>query len=100
MMIMPGMLKTLNGWLPSSGSITHLFAMPMVGSRMNTHAIVWRIPGMISGTSDAANISAFPGTSVRTIRYASAVPSTIATAVEPNANASEFSVILPRPIVV
>ena len=64
---------------------------------MNTHAIVWRIPGMISGTSDAANISAFPGTSVRTIRYASTLPIVSETSDDPIAKASELIIISPMP---
>ena len=64
---------------------------------MNTHAIVWRMPGMISGTSEAANISGFPGTSVRTIRYASVVPSATASTVEPMEKTRELSTIRPSP---
>ena len=72
----------------------------MFGLAMKIHAIVCRIPGIISGTSDAAYISGLNGTSVRTTRNASNVPSVIASAVDPNANANELTVIVPRPTVV
>jgi hypothetical protein len=65
--IMPGMLCTLNGW-PTRGTITYLFRMPMFGSARKIHAIVWRIPGMISGTREAAKSRGLNGTSVRTVR--------------------------------
>ena len=66
--IIPGIEYRLKACPPSSGLITHWLPTPLFGSRTNVHAIVCRIPGMISGTSDAANISGLPGTSVRTIR--------------------------------
>ncbi len=72
----------------------------MFGSSTKIQAIVCRMPGMISGTSDAANISGFPGTSVRTIRYASTLPITTATAAEPSAKASELPTIVPIPTAV
>ena len=66
--IIPGRLNTLNAWPPSSGSMNHVLRIPICGLAMKIHAIVCRTPGMISGTSEAANISGLPGTSVRTIR--------------------------------
>jgi len=43
-------------------------------------------------------MSGLNGTSVRTTRCASSVPTTTASAVEPPANANELSVISPRPV--
>src|SRR6478609_8343068 len=77
----------------------YVFAIPLCGSSRNVHEIEWRIPGMINGTTDAAYISALPGTSVRTSRYASAVPTTSAKIVEPNEKTNELSSIVPSPTV-
>ncbi len=66
--IIPVMLKTFSERPPVSGWITCWLRMPICGLARKIHEIVCRIPGMISGTSEAANISALNGTSVRTIR--------------------------------
>ena len=65
--------KMLKGWLPSSGSITFRLRIPICGLARKIQAIVCRIPGMISGTSEAAYINGLNGTSVRTTRCASPV---------------------------
>src|SRR3954449_11564069 len=75
----------------------YVFAIPLCGSSRNVQEIECRIPGMISGTTDAAYISALPGTSVRTSKYASAVPTTNANTVDPNENTNELSSIVPSP---
>jgi hypothetical protein len=91
------MLKTFSACPPVSGSITCSFRTPICGLARKIHEIVCRIPGMISGTSEAANMSGLSGTSVRTIRKARLVPSVIETAVDPNANTNEFTAIVVRP---
>jgi hypothetical protein len=85
----------LTGDEPNRGLNTRALSRPLDGSPRKIHDVAYRMPGTISGTSEAAKNSALNGVSVRTWMYASTVPSTSAMAAEPTANHSELSIISP-----
>ena len=63
---------------------------PISGLRRNSHAIVWMMPGTMSGTSAIPYQRLRSGTSVRSTAQATAVPTTNATSAAPAAYTTEL----------
>src|ERR1700729_4027325 len=73
---------------------------PCCGDSSRLQAIVFRTPGMISGTSAAARANALNGALVRTTSQASPNPTTMHTADVAAAYPNEFATSVPNPAVV
>ncbi len=67
------------------------FTQPISGLMRNSHAIAWMIPGTMSGMSAKPYQSERPGTFVRSMTHAIAVPATNAKSAEPAEKRSEFA---------